>query len=84
MEKQLGRGVFYAIMGSFCFGDEMGGVGVTAGVLMIVAGLGTIVSFSMDKEVRVDTSMKMTGLNQPFEKPFMMDNYEPPSEVQRN
>ena len=81
MEKQLGRGVFYAIMGSFCFGDEMGGMGVTAGILMIVAGLGTIIAFSMEKEVRVETSIKMTGLHQPFDKPFGVENYVPPSEV---
>lgn len=39
LDKPAARGVFYALLGTFCFGDEMGSFGLMTGVCVIMAGV---------------------------------------------
>ena len=46
MSQMIGRGVFYVIVATFCFGKEMGGLGIFGGVMMLVSGVLTIILYT--------------------------------------
>ena len=59
---EIGKGVFYIILGTFCFGEEMGNVGILAGALILIGGVFTIGFKCMDKkreEESIDVMQEM-------------------------
>jgi hypothetical protein len=47
LKGHIGRGVFYGIVGTFCFGEEMNRIGKIAGAVMLISGIATIVYFGI-------------------------------------
>ena len=55
----MGKGAFYIILGTFCFGVEKGYTGIVSGVLLIVGGLGTMALSKISHPPAMATTQEM-------------------------
>lgn len=69
--QRMGKGMFYIILGTFCFGEEMGLIGIISGAMMLVAGILTVVFSCM---VPQESSAKMDIFHE-------TPGYKPPEQV---
>ncbi|CAG9324095.1 unnamed protein product [Blepharisma stoltei] len=77
LSQTLGKGVFYIMISTFCFGSEMSGIGIAAGITFLISGIATI-TFG---------GLKTQQMQQPegysMEPTFMgqTQGYQPPNKV---
>ena len=64
LDKPAARGVFYALLGTFCFGEEMGSFGLATGVCVIMAGVLNIIfsKFSTKPKTQAPRNIGMSSL----------------------
>ena len=54
VKGHIGRGIFYGIVATFCFGEEMGIFGKIGGCLMMISAIATVAYFAIWSKNRSD------------------------------
>lgn len=63
LDKPASRGVFYSLLGTFCFGDEMGSFGLMTGICVIIAGVLNILFSKFTTKPTVHPVPRTIGLS---------------------